>query len=70
MQAMTTKLCIDCKHCERGEGFQPPTCHALDGKPSPMNGKPNDGYYCEFMRLGPCGWDFPRLWEPKIEKAK
>ena len=61
------RLCKDCKHYHRrkDEMWQDPeSCHALDGKPSPVTGGDIDGIEPSTMRLTLCGWD-GKLWEPK-----
>lgn len=61
------KLCIDCRHYGSDGTFS--ICRAFDGRPNPINGViQKGGLLCTFMRVGPCGWDYPRLWQAKEGK--
>jgi hypothetical protein len=65
------KLCVDCAHFKVDHGFA--CCGALIGKPSPVTGKPigRDSYeMVHLIRMSLCGWDYPRLWQPKAHPPK
>ena len=57
------KLCIDCRH------YDPDTSHQRDCRCPALMIDPIDGFKYEvlmatYLRMGPCGYEEPKYWEP------
>lgn len=66
-QPRPSALCTDCKHFGH-PSFRGAYCRALEGKMDPVDGhvfSDSELFFAGKMRMTLCGWDDPKLWEPK-----
>jgi hypothetical protein len=65
------RLCKDCKHFSDYERYlqKMGECLALKGRPHAVWGGDIGAMEVTFARATFCGWNDPKLWEPKPKKA-
>jgi hypothetical protein len=64
------RFCKDCKHYWNWSKEFSIDCHAFDGKPHPIFGtQPISGIEVYAARMSLCGFDEPKFWERRDEKA-
>lgn len=62
-------LCTECKHYREGQYYprrgDPDACVALAGQVNPVTGQAIGSIGPNLMRMTLCGWNDPKLFEPK-----